>query len=233
MEEEKTNQAKKENRKQPARRVQRKQRPKQIRSWRKTGVIVVAVAVILGAGLLLTRQSSHSMGAAVLADEPALGPSTAPVTIVEYGDFGCSACQAWHRAGIRERVLARYGDQVRFVWRDFPVITSLSPKAAEAAQCAHDQGRFWEYHDLLYERAPAIRQGDLKAYAAELGLDAEQFDQCLDSGAHAGTVNQDLRDARARGLRGTPSFLMNGDALPAPPSFSFLQQVIDSELVSR
>jgi protein-disulfide isomerase len=205
----------------------------QSRSWLKTAAIGAVVGVVLIGGLLLTRPSAPAAGAAVTANEPALGPPTAPVTIVEYGDFGCHACQAWHRAGIREQVLAQYGDQVRFVWRDFPVITRLSPKAAEAAECAHDQGSFWEYHDLLFERAPAIREGDLKAYAVELGLDADLFNQCLDSGRHDSTVNQDLRDARSRGLRGTPSFVVNGQQLPAPPSFGFLQQVIEAELGAR
>jgi protein-disulfide isomerase len=203
------------------------------RSWQKTAAVGAVVAVMLFAGLLLTRPSAPAADAAVLADEPALGPATAPVTIVEYGDFGCPACAAWHRAGIREQVLAQYGDQVRFVWRDFPVITRLSPKASEAAQCAHDQGMFWAYHDLLFERAPAIREGDLKAYAVELGLDTDLFNQCLDAGQHRATVDQDLRDARSRRLRGTPSFVVNGQQLPAPPSFGFLQEVIEAELGTR
>ena len=99
-----------------------------------------------------------------------------------------------------------YGDQVRFVWRDFPVITPQSPKAAEAGQCAYDQGQYWEYHDLLYERAPALGVNDLKTYAAEVGLDTAQFNQCLDAGQHQATVDHDLQDALGRGFRGTPSF---------------------------
>ena len=77
-------------------------------------------------------------------------------------------------------MLAEYGDQVQFVWRDFPIITAQSPKAAEAGQCAFDQGKFWEYHDYLFERANSLSVSDLKAYAREVGLDGEQFDQCLD-----------------------------------------------------
>ena len=215
-----------------ARRRHRTQTP-QRQPWLRIGVIAALVAVTLVGVLFLTRPKIQSADAAVLADEPALGPPTAPVTIVEYGDFGCPACKAWHSAGILERVRAQYGDQVRFIWRDFPVITRLSPKAAEAAQCAHEQGKFWEYHDLLFERAPAIREGDLKAYAAELGLDSKSFNDCLDSGEHRALVERDLRDARARGLRGTPSFLVNGRPLPAPPSFGYLEQVIEETLASR
>jgi len=105
-----------------------------------------------------------------LADDPSLGPASAPATIIEYGDFGCPSCRVWHKAGNLEQIRAQYGDQVRFVWRDFPVITPESPKAAEAAQCAYDQGKFWEYHDLLFARAPALNVADLKACAVELGL---------------------------------------------------------------
>ena len=167
-----------------------------------------------------------------MSDDPALGPTTAPVTIVEYGDFGCSACGAWHRAGIVKELRTRYGDQVRFVYRDFPVITPQSPKAAEAAQCAYDQGKFWEFHDLLFARAPAIGVSELKTYAAEMGLDVAKFDQCLDSGQHAATVDRDLQDARERRFPGTPSFLVNGQPLGGPPSFEFFQGVIDQILAS-
>jgi len=85
---------------------------------------------------------SQPVDTARLVDDPALGPTTAPVTIVEYGDFGCPSCRAWHRAGILKQIRAQYGEKVRFVWRDFPVITPQSPQAAVAAQCAYDQRRF-------------------------------------------------------------------------------------------
>ena len=117
--------------------------------WVTLGGIGVVV-IIIGTLLLWPRSEARSVDAARLVDDPALGPTTAKVTIIEYGDFGCPTCRAWHRAGILDQVLAQYGDQVRFLWRDFPVITPQSPKAAEAGQCAYDQGKFWDYHDLLY-----------------------------------------------------------------------------------
>jgi protein-disulfide isomerase len=162
-----------------------------------------------------------------LNDDPFIGSINAPVTIVEYGDFGCPSCRAWHNAGILEQVQAAYSDQVRFVWRDFPVITAQSPQAAEAAQCAYDQGYFWEYHDLLFERAHAIRDEDLKSYAGELDLDTAAFNQCLDSGQHRATVENDLQDANRRRFRGTPSFLVNDQPLAGPPTFEFLQSLIE------
>ena len=161
------------------------------------------------------------------ADNRALGPATAPVTIVEYGDFGCTTCRAWHNAGILNQIRNKYGDKVRFMWRDFPVITPQSPKAAEAGHCAADQGKFWEYHDVLYARQPILDVDSLKSYAAQMGLDAVKFNQCLDSGPHQAEVNRDWQDAIARGFRGTPSFLINDKPLAGPPSFEMLQKLID------
>jgi protein-disulfide isomerase len=131
-----------------------------------------------------------------------------------------------------EQLQANYGDQVRIVWRDLPIITPQSPKAAEAAQCAYDQGRFWDYHDLLFVQAPNLGVRNLKSYAVELGLDEDVFNQCLDSGTHADTVDLDKRDAFRRGLRGTPSFLINDQPLiGANPTL--MVQMIDSIIASQ
>ena len=214
------------------REIRERQRAARERCRRLTiGVTVIAV-LVLGAFVFWPRPQAEPVGASRLVDDPALGPATAPVTIVEYGDFGCPACRAWHNAHILDRVIATYGDRVRFVWRDFPVITPQSPKAAEAAQCALDQGKFWEYHDLLFARAPAIGVNDLKAYASEIGLDTGTFNQCLDSGEHSAAVDRDLQDAIAHGFRGTPSFLVNDQPLAGPPSFSILQNLIEQILSS-
>jgi protein-disulfide isomerase len=116
---------------------------------------------------------------------------------------------------------------VRFVWRDLPIITAQSPKAAEAGQCANAQGKFWEYHDLLYARAPALSLSDLKSYAAELGLDTTVFNQCLDSGQSQAKVAQNQQDAVSHGIHGTPSFLVNTKVLVGPLSFEQFQSFID------
>jgi len=187
---------------------ERRRANRQRRDWLTIGLVGVVV-VIVGALLLWPRPQARSADAARLADDPVFGPATAAVTIIEYGDFGCPSYRAWHRAGILDQIRAKYGDKVRFVWRDFPVITPQSSKAAEAGQCAYDQGKFWEYHDVLFDHAPALGVSDLKAYAAEVGLETARFNQCLDSGQHKATVDHDLQDAFARGFRGTPSFLVN------------------------
>lgn len=207
------------------RREQRRER-RQRQKYLRVGVVVLVLALVLGY-FLWPRPQAQAVSAARLNDDPYLGAVDAPVTVVEYSDFGCPACRAWHNAGIMDQVRAVYGDQVRFVWRDFPVITARSPQAAEAAQCAYDQGFFWEYHDFLYENAAPLGSSDLKRYASELGLDSEQFDQCLDSGQHQATVDRDLQDAYRRRFRGTPSFLVNDQPLAGPPNFQYLKGLIE------
>jgi len=112
------------------------------------------------------------------------------------------------------------------------VITSASPKAAEAGQCAFDQGKFWEYHDLLYDKAPALAISDLKTYAAQLGLDTAKFNNCLDSSQNAPKVDQSMNEAQQLGFNGDPSFVVNGQKLIGPPSFEALKVIIDPILAS-
>ena len=193
---------------------------------------VAAGVVVVIAYLVWPRAHPQQLSPAQLANDPAIGPASAPVTIVEYADFGCPTCKAWQQAGILKQVLAKYGDKVRFVWRDFPVITADSPKAAEAGRCANDQGKFWPFHDLVYTKAPAISVSDLKAYAAQVGLDTTAFDDCLNSGREAATVQASLSDAEARGFTGTPSFLVNGKVLAGPPSFTELSRIVDTDLAA-
>lgn len=205
---------------------------KQRSRLRLIGLAIFGLLVI-GVFIYLPRPKALEVSAARLSDDPSIGSTTALVTIVEYGDFGCPACRSWHFAGIRDRIIAQYGDQVRFVWRDFPVITAQSPKAAEAAQCAYDQGKFWEYHDLLYDRAPAISLSALKAYAAQLELDVVAFNDCLDSGQHRASVERDLNEARRLGLPGIPSFVVNDQRLVGPPTYEVLQGVISEALANN
>ena len=214
----------------PTPRVRRQAERRRQRYWMVA--FGVAATLLVGAFILWPRVKAEPVPEARLTDDPALGSPDAQATIIEYGDFGCPSCQAWHRAGILRQLRATYGDRIRFVWRDFPVITAQSPQAAEAAQCAYDQGRFWEYHDLLYDRAPALSVSNLKGYSAEIGLSTEKFDRCLDSGQHQATVEQDKQEAFRLGLRGTPSFFVNGQLLVGPPSLDYLQSLIDPLLIS-
>ena len=202
------------------------------RGFRFTLLGLALVSLLTGAFLALRRPQASPLSSARLAADPALGNATARVTIIEYGDFGCPTCRGWEQAGVRQHLIQAYGDKIYFVWRDFPVITAQSPKAAEAGQCAFDQGKFWEYHDLLYERAPALSLADLKAYAVELGLDAAKFNRCLDTGQDAPKVNQSLQQARGLGFSGTPSFLINGQKLVGPAGFDSFKNLVDAALAS-
>ncbi len=190
-------------------------------------VVVILVVAVVG---VFDVQGGRSSANALQLDDPALGPESAPVTIVEFGDFGCHACQSWHEAGILDAIMAKYGDQVRFEWKDYPVITAQSPKAAEAAQCASAQGKFWEYHDYLYESAGDLREDSLNRSAAAVGLDQVAFSKCLDGGQTKGKVQENLQAGRRLRVRGTPSFTINGELLAGPPSYQQLEQLILAEL---
>ena len=198
------------------------------RQW--IGIGALAIIVFGFAFLSFSRPKAQPLGEVRLALNPTIGSETAKVVITEYGDFGCPSCRAWHNAGIMEQIIIIYGDQVQFVWKDFPVITAQSPKAAEAGQCAFDQGRFWQYHDYLYENASSLSVDDLKLYAAQQELDMEKFNACLDSGQNRTKVEQNLDEARSLGLPGTPSFLVNGKKLVGPPSLETLKSTIDEIL---
>ncbi len=155
---------------------------------------------------------------------PTRGPENAPITIVEFTDYECPYCRRYVNETYPS-IQANHGDEVRYVIRNFP-LRSIHPhaqKAAEAAECAYDQGRFWEYHDKLFEEAPALQVVKLKEYAGELGLNEAAFAQCLDSGSKEPIVEADFQDAVALGLRGTPGFFVNGRALYGAQPYRMFQ----------
>lgn len=192
--------------------------------WLLAGLILVVV-MIIGAVVLATKPSPS----ANVSDVPStrtLGPSTAPVTVTEYGDFGCITCRTWHYQDNINKIHDAYGTQVHFVWRDLPVITADSPKAAEAGWCAADQDKFWEFHDLVYAQFK-IDVASLKSYAVQLGLDTARFNQCLDSGQHTADVDRDWAEAKTHGFRATPDFTINDKPFVGPITFDQLQSLID------
>ena len=198
--------------------------------WFLPGLILI----IIGMGIyLLAQRPPEDTQVANAESLRAIGPEAAPVVIAEYADFACITCRAWHQFGIRERVLDAYGEQVRFVWHDFPVTSPASPKAAEAGFCAHDQGEFWAYHDIVFDNPPALRVENLIRYAGEIGLDAAQFTECLESGRHAPSVEAELKAASNLGLFSVPSFIVNDQRLIGPPSFEQLSATIDSILAAE
>lgn len=208
-----------------ARAQEKRQQSKRNRMLLMIGGGVLVVAILAFATWQQTGGNKALPAESV--PDPFLGAEAGVVEIVEYGDLGCSACRAWHNAGIREQLVADYGDQVRFVWRDFPVITPDSPKAAQAAQCAGAQGQFWDYHDYVYEEGGSLKTSALKSYATAIGLDENEFNTCLDQGQMANKVQANEQAARRLGLRGTPGFSVNGQPLPAPPSYDQLAALIE------
>jgi protein-disulfide isomerase len=138
------------------------------------------------------------------------GPADAAVTLVEYGDFECPYCGAAYP--IIKEVQARMGDRLRFVFRNFPITTSHAhaEQAAEAAEAAAAQGRFWPMHDLLYENQRRLRDQDLRGYAEQAELDVERFDSELAEHAHAARVHDDFMSGVRSGVNGTPTFFING-----------------------
>ena len=138
------------------------------------------------------------------------GPFTAPVTLLEYGDYECPYCGAAHP--IVQEVRRRVGPPLRFVYRHFP-LTNVHPHAelaAEAAEAAGAQGRFWEMHDRLFEHQDALADEDLVAHAEVLELDVERFVRELAAGTHTPRVRQDFTSGVRSGVNGTPSFYING-----------------------
>lgn len=142
-------------------------------------------------------------------DDPSRGSATAPVTIVEFTDFQCPACAAMHP--VLEEALKSYGDKVKFVVRDFPLNQHENArKAAEAANAANAQGKFFEYITLLFQRQKALDVPSLKKYATELGLDRARFDAALDRGVYAAEVAHDVEDGEIYGVGSTPTIFING-----------------------
>ena len=145
-------------------------------------------------------------------DDPARGNASAPVTIVEFTDFQCPSCAAMQP--ILDEVLPSYGNKVRFVVRDFPLLAHANArKAAEAANAANAQGRFFEYALLLFKHQNALDVPSLKKYASELGLNRALFDAALDSGKYAAEVRHDIDDGEKYGIDSTPTIFINGVAL--------------------
>jgi protein-disulfide isomerase len=157
------------------------------------------------------------------------GPVGSPITIIEFSDFQCPFCSRVNPALAQAKEI--YGDKMRVVFRQFPLnIHPLAPKAAEAALCANEQGKFWEMHDVLFADQQKLTVPDLKAAAQTLGLDAAKFDSCLDGGKMAEVVARDMADGQKAGVSGTPALFVNGRFINGAVPFEELAKVINDEL---
>jgi protein-disulfide isomerase len=167
----------------------------------------------------------------VAAEGPSKGPASAPVTIVEFSDFQCPYCAK--AEDTIARVMKDYDGKVRVVFRDFPLpMHPQAQKASEAAQCAGDQGKYWEMHGKLFQNQQALQPDKLKGYAKDVGLDQAKFDKCLDSGEKAKVVDASRQAGEAVFVNATPSFFVNGQPMPAP-TYEEFKKVIDGELARK
>lgn len=166
---------------------------------------------------------------ATSAADPVRGVASAPVTIIEFSDYQCPFCGRVNPT--LEQVRKAYGDKVKIIFKDFPLPNHpQAPKAAEAAHCAGEQGKYWELHDHMFANQRALNVPDLKQYAATLGLDAAKFNQCLDSGKHAGLVAAGTAQGERMGVNSTPTLYINGRPLIGAQPFEAFKQIIDEEL---
>lgn len=167
-------------------------------------------------------------------DDPFLGEDDAPVTIVEFSDYECPFCARFYQQTLPQ-IKSQYIDtgKVKLVFRDFPL--SFHPQAepaAIAANCAGEQGKYFEFHDQIFNNGGAAGKSsvDYKKWAQELGLDVTKWESCLSDAAQRQEIQKDLQDGTAAGISGTPGFIINGQLVSGAQPFSVFQQVIDAAL---
>ena len=215
----------------------------------KKAVIIGVIVVAIIAGITASYSSSPSetvnldMGRthgtiSTAMGSPILGNPSAPITIVEFGDYQCEQCYAWFHE-TKPAIVQDYIDtgKVNLVFVDLAFLGRDSPKAAQSSYCAEDQGMYWEYHDLLYNSQESVDEGwanseRLKAFAFSLDLDMELFESCLDSGKYSKRVQYNIQQAKENGVRGTPGFFIVGpneqQQIGGAQPFSVFKKILDS-----
>lgn len=200
----------------------------QLERQRRDGAVreyVAALREAAGVSIHLERPRTT-----VAAEGPTRGPEDAPVTIIEFSDYQCPFCR--RAEPTVQQLLERYPDQIRFVYRHFP-LESIHPRArpaAEAAACAGEQGKFWEYHDAIFKDPSKLADEDLHRNAADAGLDAEAFRACFEEGRFRDAIDADLAAGREAGVSGTPAFFVNGIPLSGARPLDDFVQLVESEL---
>lgn len=190
--------------------------------WDRRGAVPVAAASLPGEKIVPNVSAD---------DDPYWGPKDALVTVVEFADFQCPFCRR-HAQETLPQLKERYGDKVRYVFRDFPIVDlhPASYASAEAAQCAFAQGGFWPFHELLFKKPEMPTRVDFMRYAAKAGLNAAAFKICVESRHFKDEVKADMDAGVAYGITGTPTFFVNGREIDGAASFSEFSRIIDEEL---
>lgn len=195
----------------------------------------MVLPVTAAAGLAFTgmMMAGQRVAVAQILSERALGSPDAPVTMLEFSDFQCSFCRKfWAETLPRLKETYIKNGQVRFLYQHFAILGEPSVAAAQAAECAKEQGKFWPYHDKLFasQGGLAFTNAKLKRYARELGLDVTAFARCLDSGKYRQKVEDETELGSLLGARGTPTFFLNGQMLIGAQPFEVFQAAIEEEL---
>lgn len=175
--------------------------------------IIAGVIVFLGGVGIWLSMNDRPIYQNVNSDRPFQGSATATVVVEEFSDFQCPACKS--AQDTVRMIISKFGDKIRFEYKHFP-LTSIHPYAfrvALAAECANDQGKFWEYHDLLFMNQPKFSSNNLISYAESLGLDRESFSACLNSRAKNDVIRADMAEASNRQVNATPTFYVNGQVV--------------------
>ncbi len=212
----------------------REEESKKVKGKHNMKMILIAVGIlfVLGVGYyaysFLPGYTPSSQGS-----NNTLGARNATVTILEYSDFECPFCGkfATDTAPIIKTDYVDTG-KVKLVFRHFPLtqIHTYAQKSAEASECAAEQGKFWEMHDLLFTNQDALYITALKQYAKDLGIDADAFNKCLDSGVMAERIRADAAEGGRRGVTSTPMFFVNGVKISGAQPYSVFKSTIDNEL---
>lgn len=206
---------------------------KDIRAGKISSASVKGTSLVANANSGTATRLQGASTALAANDDPFLGPKTAKVTVVEFSDFQCPFCR--QSFPIVRELEATYRNKIRIVYRDFPItqIHQFAFKAAEAGQCANEQGKFWAYHDKLFTNQERLDILSLKEYARQVGLNELKFNNCLDSGKFAGEVQADFDDGLALGVSGTPTWFINNKRVVGVISLEDFKKIVDAELAKQ
>lgn len=174
------------------------------------------------------QTSSIKLSVPLVGDDPSIGPEDAKVTVIEFACFSCHYSK--NAEPLVKEMLEKY-PEVKYVFKSFPIMThTYSYEAALADRCAREQGKFWEYKDKLFENQDKLSNQTILGIAQELGLDMQQFNDCFSTNKYSQAIDDDIKEGKASGVYGTPTFFINNQVLVGPKSFDELKNAIEKEM---
>jgi protein-disulfide isomerase len=162
-------------------------------------------------------------------DDPYRGADDAKVVVIEFSDFNCTYCGRFARDTLNP-LMEKYQDRVKFVYRDFPILAQSSLTASLAAECANEQGKFWDYHNMLFNSQGQFARDFFIQQAEDMGMDVNAFTKCLDDQKYLDEIRNDAVTAQELGLRGTPGFFVNGKYISGAQPYQVFADAIEAEL---